>query len=568
MATKQIIIIVCIFLLLLSIMVRLLFFKQKIQVKLIVLDGVSSVGKSSIARSFMNLQPDMYILIGINDFVSPVFLEQQKNPLPFELFMKRIDTCNEQMFKKIRELVLHGKPVVLDTVMAGLRGIEGIEQDISAMKGLDKTLVLIHVPLSMLIQRITERNKRAQEQHNPQDSRSLVLTLRQLSATYKERCAGSEIDLGIVTRQELEHACLLAKDEFGDNAHAYRQFTQEVLSNLGLTNKEKITITTRVHYDLVINAEHTRPEESAITISNFVTMKYNSKVVKSGYIELYTEHFGKQSNPAVLLISGAMASARFWADSFCRHIADHGYFVIRYDHRDMGRSSAIDYTKNPYTLKDLEKDTIAILDAYKISKAHLVGHSMGGTTAQLVALDYPTRVLSIAPISSAAIANAPLHDNEKAILERTWPILMRNKPTKNFEKSFDGFMHSYEFLHGDIPMDKELAKRYIYDMYVRSKPEHIAWFEKFSSGAEPMHNHVKAQQAMPNRASELKNLKIPVLVIHGSKDCLSFPRIMKEYCVNLVPHATMHEINGMGHMVLNEDLWGEIEKLLTDFWGK
>lgn len=283
-------------------------------------------------------------------------------------------------------------------------------------------------------------------------------------------------------------------------------------------------------------------------------------------IELYSECFGNKAHPAVLLISGAMASARFWPDTFCQEIANHGYFVIRYDHRDMGLSSAINYAKNPYVLHDLEGDALAILDAYNIKKAHVIGHSMGGAIAQLLALDYPDRVLSIVPISSVPIVQSQLYEDEKAFLEQTWQALMRNKPTKNFKESVDGFMNSYEYLHGTIPMDKELAKNFIYDMYARSRAEHIEWFEKFSRGVDPMHNHIKAQLAMPDRTEVLKKLSCPVLIIHGTKDCLALPRLMKEYCADLVPHTTMHEIDGMGHMILNQQLFARIAHLVVQFF--
>ena len=284
-------------------------------------------------------------------------------------------------------------------------------------------------------------------------------------------------------------------------------------------------------------------------------------------IDLYTEHFGTQTNPAILLISGAMAPARFWPDEFCHQLANAGYFVIRYDHRDMGLSSAVDYAKNPYDLDDLTKDAIAILDAYTIKKAHIVGHSMGGALAQLLALDYPSRVLSIVPISSAVLANPALNTQEKKTLKDAWLLLMRNKPSKKFESSVDGFMQSFGYLHGDLPMDKKMATAYIKDMYVRSRPEHIEWFEKFSKGITPVHNHVKAQQNIPDRTQELKNIHAPVLVIHGQKDCLACARIMKEYCADLVPHATMHIIPSMGHMILNKDLWTDIGKLLINHMG-
>ena len=104
-------------------------------------------------------------------------------------------------------------------------------------------------------------------------------------------------------------------------------------------------------------------------------------------------------------------------------------------------------------------------------------------------------------------------------------------------------------------------------MYVCSKPEHVAWFEKFSQGIEPVHNHVKAQQAISDRTQELKNIKVPVLVIHGQNDCLAFARVMKDYCADLVPQATMQVIPGMGHMILNKKLWADIGGRLISWWG-
>ena len=280
-------------------------------------------------------------------------------------------------------------------------------------------------------------------------------------------------------------------------------------------------------------------------------------------IELYTESFGNQSNPACLLIAGAMAPARFWIDEFCQQLADAGYFVIRYDHSDMGLSSAIDYAKNPYTLNDLAKDAIGILDAYNVEKAHLIGHSMGGAIAQLMALDYPDRCLSITLISSSVLATAELNDQEKEALNKTWKTLgATNKPTRNFIESVDGFMKSYEYLHGDIHMDKDTAQVYIKDMYERSRPEHIEWFEKYSSDAEPMHNHVKAQQNIVDRTQDLKKITVPVLVIHGQKDALVFPRVVQKYCIVLIPNAKIKIIPGMGHMLFNLDLLRQIGELI------
>lgn len=71
------------------------------------------------------------------------------------------------------------------------------------------------------------------------------------------------------------------------------------------------------------------------------------KKIKHNSISLNTENFGGPNNPAVILISGAGAPARFWTDAFCNKLANVGYFVIRFDHRDQGLSSSVDYEKHP-----------------------------------------------------------------------------------------------------------------------------------------------------------------------------------------------------------------------------
>jgi len=290
-------------------------------------------------------------------------------------------------------------------------------------------------------------------------------------------------------------------------------------------------------------------------------------------INLYSESFGNPSNPALLLIAGAMSPARFWIDPFCQQLADAGYFVIRYDHRDTGLSSAVDYEKKPYKLNDLASDAIAVLDAYGITSAHIIGHSLGSLITQLLALDYPSRVASITLIASGVLVPDPEKtDQEKAILEKTWQVMWNKepKPTKNYAQSIDGFLKSFEFQHGTIPMDKNITRQFVKDMYERTLPEHMALYEPSSSGVEKMHNHFRAllkkgtmMQDVADRTQDLKKIKIPVLVIHGEKDNLLFPRIAKKYCADLIPGAKMCVIPGMGHMVLNKDLFTHIGSLIV-----
>jgi pimeloyl-ACP methyl ester carboxylesterase len=116
---------------------------------------------------------------------------------------------------------------------------------------------------------------------------------------------------------------------------------------------------------------------------------------------LCTESWGDPADQPVLLIMGLGASMLWWPDDLCRALAAAGRFVIRYDHRDTGRSTTYPLGSPGYTGGDLVSDVVGILDAYELPAAHVVGVSAGGAIAQLVALDEPRRVLSLVLISTS-----------------------------------------------------------------------------------------------------------------------------------------------------------------------
>jgi len=291
----------------------------------------------------------------------------------------------------------------------------------------------------------------------------------------------------------------------------------------------------------------------------------NSLVVKIGLVELYTESFGNSQNPAILLISGSMCSGRFWNNDFCNLLANAGYFVIRYDQRDTGLSSAINFSKNPYAMNDLADDVLNILDAYKIDKAHILGASMGGLVAQILALDQPQRVLSLILAATAVFAPDNFNQQELEFLISQTGQWQNNKPTKIFDESIDGFLLAWQALHGDVAIDKDVATIYTKDMYARTRPEHLDWLEKLAKGLDPAHNHEIVLHNLVNRTSELANLKIPTLVMHGEKDCLFPPRIIQEGFVKHIPHAKVHVIPGMGHIVFNKNLFDKLGQMIIDF---
>jgi pimeloyl-ACP methyl ester carboxylesterase len=125
------------------------------------------------------------------------------------------------------------------------------------------------------------------------------------------------------------------------------------------------------------------------------------RLIETAGVELCTEAFGGPADPPVVLVVGIGASMLWWEEGFCRLLADGGRFVIRYDHRDTGRSTSYEPGRPAYTSSDLVADGARVLDSYGILAAHVAGVSAGGALAQLLALECPERVLSLVLISTS-----------------------------------------------------------------------------------------------------------------------------------------------------------------------
>lgn len=123
-------------------------------------------------------------------------------------------------------------------------------------------------------------------------------------------------------------------------------------------------------------------------------------LVTKGRLTLAAQSFGRAGDPPVLLVMGATASMLGWPDAFCAALADRGLRVIRFDHRDTGRSTTLPPGEASYTAEDLAGDILTLLDAFDLPGAHLVGMSLGGYLAQIAARRWPGRVASLTLIAS------------------------------------------------------------------------------------------------------------------------------------------------------------------------
>lgn len=294
-----------------------------------------------------------------------------------------------------------------------------------------------------------------------------------------------------------------------------------------------------------------------LLLSLFSCKQENEMVKKEQFIKvenglnLWVEMFGNKDDEACLFISGAGANSSFWSDKLCNSLVEKGFFVIKYDHRDFGYSSKIDFNKNPYDVMRLAKDALTVMDSLSVEKAHVVGHSMGGFIVQLLGIHYPDRVLSITSASSSTSSpSVPMPPKE------TWQIFMSSSPINNYKKDLNGFMKVWEYLNGTANFDKELAIEYTKNLYERQD----------ITGALG-ENHVKAQANLYDRSEELKKIYISALILHGEEDYLvdKYGGIQTAECIR---NSELVLIPKMGHIPFNYTTLEMFENEIIKFISK
>ncbi|HZQ49040.1 MAG TPA: alpha/beta hydrolase [Candidatus Dormibacteraeota bacterium] len=261
-------------------------------------------------------------------------------------------------------------------------------------------------------------------------------------------------------------------------------------------------------------------------------------------LQLEYETLGDPTASPLLLIMGLGAQLITWDDAFCQALVDRGFYVIRYDNRDSGLSEKMEAAGRAdvmaayrgegtaaYTLDDLADDAVGVLDALHIPAAHIVGASMGGFIAQLVAINHPDRTLSLTSIMSG-----PGGEDEVAPTPEAAVVLMR-VPGPSREEVIASGLESRRVLGGvNNPFDEEVERRKIERAFDRSY-----YPDGFGRQFVAI---LKAKSRIP----ALRKLKVPTLVVHGIDDPL-VPVENGRLVAAAVPGAKLLELDGTGHNI-------------------
>jgi pimeloyl-ACP methyl ester carboxylesterase len=261
-----------------------------------------------------------------------------------------------------------------------------------------------------------------------------------------------------------------------------------------------------------------------------------------GDIDICYETFGDPGDPAMLLIMGLGTQMVAYHDDFCAQLAGRGFFVVRHDNRDIGRSTHLDdkpvpsllqlalHDRNaPYTLADMARDSLGVLDELGIAKAHVVGTSMGGMIAQTLAIRHPERVLSLVSIMS----NTGGFFNGQPALAM-YAVLLKPSPRER-----EGFIeHAVELFTKIGGTSYEPDVEDIRTIATLS-------YER-GHDARGSQRQLWAIVADRDRRPDLRRLDVPTTVIHGAEDKLVRPSGGRA-TANAIPGARLVMIPGMGH---------------------
>lgn len=267
-------------------------------------------------------------------------------------------------------------------------------------------------------------------------------------------------------------------------------------------------------------------------------------------LELCYQEVGPADGEPLLLVMGLATQMIAWDEGFCTMLAERGFRVIRFDNRDIGRSTRLDSAGVPpridmmlgrrgsavYLLPDMAADTVGLMDHLGIDAAHVVGASMGGMIAQTLAIEHPDRVRSLVSIMSNTGSRWTGLPSRKAM------AVLLGRPPKGREQAVERAVRTFGVIGSPgYPFEEERVRRIAGRSYDRGH------------GAAGVIRQLHAITASGDRTQSLHGVRVPTTVIHGNRDVLVRPAGGRA-TARAIPNARLKMIDGMAHD-LPRQLW-------------
>jgi pimeloyl-ACP methyl ester carboxylesterase len=285
----------------------------------------------------------------------------------------------------------------------------------------------------------------------------------------------------------------------------------------------------------------------------------DEQIAPANGIELCYQEMGDAEGEPLLLVMGLATQMLAWDEGFCGLLVERGFRVVRFDNRDIGRSTRITAAgvprrvdmmlgrrgSAPYLLRDMAADTVGLMDHLGVDSAHVAGASMGGMIVQTLAIEHPDRVRSMVSIMSNTGSRWTGMPSRKAM------AVLLGRPPRGREAAIERAVKTFGVIGSPgYPFDEERLR----DVAGRS-------YDRGHSAAGVL-RQLHAITASGDRTQALHGVRVPTTVIHGKRDVLVRPAGGRA-TARAIPNARLKLIDGMGHD-LPRQLWPVFAEEIAD----
>ncbi len=282
------------------------------------------------------------------------------------------------------------------------------------------------------------------------------------------------------------------------------------------------------------------------------------RFVDSGPLRIWTERIGDPGLPAVVIVAGSAAQGVSTPDALVGRLVERGVQVIRYDHRDTGRSSVVDFDAQPYTIGDLARDCLAVLDGYGLASAHVAGMSLGGMIAQWLGVHAPGRVRTLTVISSSPMGHDPSAVWARARAGQPADPGDLPPPAPEFlahraagQPGVEADVALFRVFNGPVLPFDEAGARAMLELAL----------SRATDPAAAAHHHRAVWLPDPSLRAPLSSITAPIAIVHGDHDPV-YPLGHGEALAAAVPGAVLRVVPGMGHVLTSPGLPEQVADLI------